>query len=201
MRAPSHNQITLAFGAITDPYSPASPHRGVDFGYAPDSTIYMPCDATVTLKPNNGNDGNGVYFTAPDGTFQGLLHTSKYLVNNGASLREGDPVAIMGDTGLAFGVHLHWAAMRNGQYIDPLTLLSGGSGGEDMIVTDEEFYNMFRAYLKREPTLDEAQNMDRDYHVLQATLWNNGGKQNYDERNAGYAPYNGSPLFTKVNGK
>lgn len=124
MRKPSNNPVTLPFGATSSPYSASSPHTGVDFGWVDASgkenkTIVMPESGTVTLVPSNGNDGNGVYFTVGN-RFHGLLHTSQYLVSNGAFVQEGTPVAIMGETGAAQGVHLHWALKVNGQFVNAL---------------------------------------------------------------------------------
>ncbi len=123
MTLPSKSPITLAFGATTAPYSPSSPHEGTDFAYIPDNQIYAPFSGRVTLVPNNGRDGNGLYMTEPNGNFHGMLHSSKYLIANQSQVTEGQPIAIMGETGYAFGVHLHWCVKVNGQFIDPMTLI------------------------------------------------------------------------------
>ncbi len=123
MRRPSSNAITLPFGSADPPYSLANRHKGTDFGHAPDITIYAPEAGQVRLVPNNGNDGNGVYMSVGD-RFHGLLHTSKYLVANGQQVAEGQPVAIMGETGFAQGVHLHWALKVNNQFVDPMSYVT-----------------------------------------------------------------------------
>lgn len=130
MTLPTDNPVTMDFGSTAAPYSATNPHKGVDFGWRnaagqADRTIYMPEAGTVTLVPNNGNDGNGVYFTGATGR-HGLLHTSQYLVANGTYLDEGQPVAIMGDTGAAQGVHLHWALRVNGVYVDGRNYVTEG---------------------------------------------------------------------------
>jgi hypothetical protein len=125
MRVPSNSPVTLPFGSTAAPYNAASPHMGTDFAYEPDEGIYAPFTGRVNLVPNNGRDGNGLYMTDPAGRFHGMLHTSKYLVSDGAQVMEGQEVAIMGDTGYAFGVHLHWCVKENGDFIDPLTLVKG----------------------------------------------------------------------------
>jgi hypothetical protein len=150
MIRPSKNEITLPFGATSDPYTPSNPHKGVDFSYLPDNTIYMPDDGTVTLVPNNGNDGNGVYFTA-GGLQHGLLHTSKYLVNNGAFVKQGTPVAIMGATGYTFGVHLHWAVKKNGVFVNGLDYVTKDAITED-IMNKGDVFNCFLNLEHRTPT-------------------------------------------------
>jgi hypothetical protein len=136
MRAPSTNRITLPFGAYGEAgYTQANPHKGTDFGYLPDNKIYAPFSGKVRLIANNGSDGNGIYMTDSQGRFHGMLHSAQYLIPNGLEVVEGQPLAIMGDTGLAQGVHCHWAVKENGQFIDPMSLINGGN--EDMITEDQ----------------------------------------------------------------
>lgn len=98
MQRPSSNAISLPFGSTAPPYSADSPHKGVDFVPGDDPTVYAPCDARVILLPNNGRDGNGLYFHKGS-QFHGLLHNDQYLVEDGAMVKQGQPVAIMGWTG------------------------------------------------------------------------------------------------------
>lgn len=135
MRAPSTNPITLPFGSTDAPYSATDRHRGTDFSYQPDKTIYAPFAGSVTLIPNNGNDGNGVYMSTGN-QFHGLLHTSQYLVKNGDHVEEGQPIAIMGDSGYAIGVHLHWAVKVNGVFVDPMSVIPQG---EETMVQDTDW--------------------------------------------------------------
>jgi len=162
MQKPSNNPVTLPFGATSDPYTAASPHKGVDFGWInsagqSDKTIYMPEDGTVTLVPNNGNDGNGVYFN--NGShFHGLLHTSQYLVSNGQFASQGTAVAVMGATGAADGVHLHWALKVNGQFVNGLDYVTKE---EDMSkspdLNEDDIKNMLR-WAGVDPDTQNSQN-------------------------------------------
>lgn len=133
MRAPSSNSITLQFGSADPPYSEANRHKGTDFAHLPDNIIYAPCSGKVTQVPNNGADGNGTYMYDPQGRFHGMLHASRYLVPNGAQVSEGQQIAVMGDTGNAQGVHLHWCVKENNVFINPLSLLGGGKGADPVM--------------------------------------------------------------------
>ncbi len=150
MRAPSNNSITLAFGAYGEAgYTQDHPHLGTDFYYAPDDKIYAPFSGKVTQVPNNGNDGNGSYMTDSQGRFHGMLHASSYLVSNGASVNEGQAIAVMGETGFAFGVHCHWAVKENGKFINPMNLVKQE---EEQDMMDAELLNMLiHDYFGREP--------------------------------------------------
>lgn len=183
MIKPSNNPITLDFGATSAPYSKTSPHTGVDFGWVDaagneNETIVMPESGIVTLVPNNGNDGNGVYFTV-DNRFHGLLHTSKYLVGNGAFVEKGTPVAIMGETGAAQGVHLHWALKVNGQFVNPLDYVTEG---DDMAfrMTREQILAMTRGFTWAAP----GDGFDWDHYLNQ-----DASQALYDELITALAPY------------
>jgi hypothetical protein len=136
MRLPTANPITLPFGSADSPYSTTNRHKGTDFGHNPDINVYAPADGTVTYVPNNGNDGNGLYYTA-EGVQIGLLHLSKSFVGSGDTVKAGQKIAVMGETGAAQGVHLHWAVKRNGQFIDPMSLIKGDDMSTDAVTPEE----------------------------------------------------------------
>lgn len=201
MRVPSTNPITLPFGSADSPYSIASPHMGTDFGYAPDNRIYAPFAGKVTQVPNNGNDGNGTYMTEQNGNFHGMLHASKYLVPNGSQVSEGQPIAVMGDTGYAFGVHLHWCVKVNGQFIDPMSLITE----EGEIMPDEgTVQNVVKeltggdaskaqidAYTKI--SVNDPTGIIYGYMFVEIDRIKNAANKPAN----GYTPYNGKQLFTE----
>ena len=49
-------------------------------------------------------------------------HTALSLVAIGEHVVRGQPVALMGMTGVTTGPHVHWEAKRNGPIVDPLKL-------------------------------------------------------------------------------
>ena len=122
MIRPATTDTTLLFGSTDEPYNPNNPHKGVDFSHSPDNKIYMPEDGVVNFKLNNGTCGNSIYIAA-DNRRHTLCHISKYLVPPGSPQKQGTAIAVMGNTGLAKGVHLHWVVRVNNQLVDPLTLV------------------------------------------------------------------------------
>lgn len=61
--------------------------------------------------------------------------------------------------------------------------------GEDMQLTEDQFYMQFRLEAMREPTQEEASNPQyRDSVFLSETLWNNGGQARYENRANTYVP-------------
>lgn len=183
--APSLNPITLPFGAVTAPYTATSPHKGTDFSYLPDNKIYAPVSGIAIVKPLNGNDGNAIYIQ--DGDFlHGLLHMSRFEVQNGQQVEQGQSVGIMGDTGLAQGVHLHWALKLNNTFVDPMQYVLKENS---MIDTNDKAAEVIRGLYGREPTDGELKDLKgREYYeALRIYRTNTAGQgaqyklQHYDE--------------------
>lgn len=132
MQAPAKTKITQPFG-----YDPSYPvnngwHRGTDFSSSPDKTVYMPEDGTVLYRTLNGNDGNAIYITVGN-RVHALCHLERNLVGTNTFQKQGTPIGIMGQTGAAIGVHLHWAVKVNGVFVDPMTLI----GEKKVIITPQ----------------------------------------------------------------
>lgn len=177
MRLPSTSPITLSFGATSAPYSPGSPHAGTDFAYIPDNKIYAPFSGDVILMPNNGRDGNGIYMHNAD-QFHGMLHSSRYLVSNGQHVEEGQPIAIMGDTGFAQGVHLHWCVKVGSQFIDPMSLIKQ----EEQPMTKQEAVAVLDAFYGRLAGRKVKQS-ELDEYVPEFT---SGNSDNFFKKAAGF---------------
>jgi murein DD-endopeptidase MepM/ murein hydrolase activator NlpD len=51
-------------------------------------------------------------------------HNSENLVVVGDTVKRGEVIASMGDTGRATGPNLHFEVLRNGRVVDPLTYIN-----------------------------------------------------------------------------
>lgn len=68
--------------------------------------------------------GNYVCVQAADGNFYYYCHLESRAVQSGATVKEGDIVGIMGNTGHSFGAHLHLEIRNAGKTaIDPCPIL------------------------------------------------------------------------------
>ena len=105
-------------------------HTGVD-RVCSNTALVSPADGTVQRNEYNASYGNMVIITTTDGKSILMAHMKeKSKLKVGASIKKGDAVGTMGNTGNSFGAHLHievqnsktWAYNKNllnpNSYID-----------------------------------------------------------------------------------
>lgn len=82
-------------------------HTGVD-RVSSDTALVSPADGTVQRNEYNASYGNMVIITTTDGKSILMAHMKdKSKLKVGASVKMGDAVGTMGNTGNSFGAHLH----------------------------------------------------------------------------------------------
>ena len=97
-------------------------HKGMDFKAPVGTPTYAPKSAKVT-RVNFGNfryNGNCVELEYSDGTIAKYLHMEKILVKEGSTVKAGDTVGLVGNTGRSFAPHLHYQLEKGTQVLDPL---------------------------------------------------------------------------------
>jgi murein DD-endopeptidase MepM/ murein hydrolase activator NlpD len=95
-------------------------HTGVDVAAPLGSLITASDDGTVTAITWVAIGGNRVCVQHSGGLESCYYHTSAPLVSVGERVARGQPVALIGMTGLTTGPHTHWEAKLNGRLVDPL---------------------------------------------------------------------------------
>lgn len=95
-------------------------HEGMDIG-ARQGSLILAVDDGMVLYSDNGMHGygNAVIVLHPNGDVSLYAHCLETYVVPGQLVRRADPLAAVGQTGLAHGAHLHLEYRRNGQRIDP----------------------------------------------------------------------------------
>ena len=93
--------------------------------------IYAVCDGIIIKadrkytenEPNHQNNdgGNSVQIKGEDGTIYYYGHMSKIEdgIANSITVKKGDVIGYVGQTGNAYGNHLHFAVTVNGKKVDP----------------------------------------------------------------------------------
>ena len=113
--------------SVTDPYGysrqtgPYSiPHKGVDYR-APQGTEVMAVNqGIVRITSAYRNYGNTVVIDHGLGLMTFYLHLSKIKVKVGDMVEQGEVIGLSGQTGYAYGPHLHLSVVINGVSIDPV---------------------------------------------------------------------------------
>lgn len=96
-------------------------HTGIDVA-APVGSIVVAADGgTVSKVGWESFGGNGVCVAHGAGLESCYYHASSALVNVGQRVVRGQPIALIGMTGVTTGPHVHWEARVFGRIVDPLT--------------------------------------------------------------------------------
>jgi murein DD-endopeptidase MepM/ murein hydrolase activator NlpD len=143
----------VAGGVLTSPYGmrihpkfgTRKFHTGLDIGKGMGAPLRAAKGGIVTKLTNNGRPytgfGNAIIIQQDDGYQSVYTHTSKYGVNEGDRVSQGQYIGDMGSTGISTGPHLHYIIQKAGlavpnssNTIDPATKISkardGGIFGE-----------------------------------------------------------------------
>lgn len=124
----------VADGKISSPYGVRRTlfgetriHLGLDIvSPTPDAPIYAAFSGTVIKAGWNDNFGNRIWLKRDDGLFDVYAHLKIISsgVHEGAYIKQGQQIGIMGNTGRSTGVHLHYetrtAPNLTGKSINPI---------------------------------------------------------------------------------
>ena len=95
-------------------------HKGVDWAVPTGTKIFASSAGTVVRADRNGSYGLCVLISHPDGRMTRYAHCSKLLVSKGQSVKQGETIALSGNTGRSTGPHLHFEMIINGSPVNPL---------------------------------------------------------------------------------
>ncbi len=125
--AGADGRVTSGFGVRRDPITGARAlHLGIDVAAPRGSAIHAVAGGEVTFSGRRGKAGNVVEVRAGD-VVNTYAHVQRSLVRRGQKIAVGDVLATVGSTGRSTGPHVHFAVTRDGQAVDPSTVLGSGS--------------------------------------------------------------------------
>jgi murein DD-endopeptidase MepM/ murein hydrolase activator NlpD len=117
--------ISSSFGERSDPFTGrAAFHKGVDFAGREGNDIVAVATGVVTWAGDRDGYGEMVEVNHGNGYVTRYAHNAENLVSVGATVKRGDVIARMGDTGRATGPNLHFEVLRDGQAVDPRTFIN-----------------------------------------------------------------------------
>ncbi|MCI6409916.1 MAG: M23 family metallopeptidase [Lachnospiraceae bacterium] len=122
---PVSGRVSSSFGRRKAPKKGASTyHKGMDFAVPTGTAIRATSGGVVTKAGWGSGYGYVVYIRHPDGKESRYGHCSKVLVKAGQSVKQGEKIALSGNTGISTGPHLHFEILVGGTQVNPLKYLN-----------------------------------------------------------------------------
>ncbi|MBE3550054.1 MAG: peptidoglycan DD-metalloendopeptidase family protein [Brockia lithotrophica] len=110
-------------GYVASPFGPrwGGFHTGIDISGVQDRTIVAADRGTVVYAAWMSGYGNLVIVDHGNGYSTYYAHLAQILVSAGQRVEQGQKIGIMGMTGNATGIHLHFEIRKNGTPTNPLS--------------------------------------------------------------------------------
>lgn len=122
---PVNGEVSSQFGDRIDPITKTDgTHTGVDYAVVVGTQVKSAITGTVIeVQKNNASFGNFVRIKNSD-IVTTYAHCSTIKVKEGDKVKQGDIIALSGNTGKTSGPHLHFEVKKDGRLIDPEKLTS-----------------------------------------------------------------------------
>ncbi len=124
-------------GRISSPYGwriiwgSSEFHKGIDLiaheGGCYGDPIYAAEDGVVSFADRRGGFGRLVEISHSQSTKTLYAHCSELLVEEGDTVKKGDVIALVGNSGKVTGAHLHFEVQVNGESVDPQPMIDWAS--------------------------------------------------------------------------
>lgn len=121
---PVNGEVTSGYGQRVNPLDGKPQfHQGIDFRASAGTPVLAPAAGrVVTVRTDTWNglymeiDHGGGYVTR-------YTHLKRLTIKDNATVSAGQQIAEVGESGKATGPHLHFAVYKDGQPVDPATVL------------------------------------------------------------------------------
>lgn len=112
---PVSGRVTSHFGSRSDPFTQkARFHKGIDIGCPIGSKVVASASGTVSFVGWKSGYGKTVVIDHGNGYKTLYGHLSGYKVQKGKKVKQGDAIALSGNTGRSTGPHLHFEVRKEG---------------------------------------------------------------------------------------
>ncbi len=117
---PVEGIITSSFGERENPILKVKEfHNGIDISCNEGTDARAVFDGTVVQTRKSKTLGNVLVYETKNGYTVTYAHLKESLKSVGDEVKQGETVALTGNTGLSTGPHLHYGIQLKGEYIDP----------------------------------------------------------------------------------
>ncbi len=119
---PTQGWLTSAFSAMRSHpvLHVARPHEGIDVSAPMGTPIEAPAGGTIRSAGWEAGYGHTIEINHGYGVMTRFAHASRLLVRQGQRVARGEKIALVGNSGLATGPHLHYEVHVNGRAVNPL---------------------------------------------------------------------------------
>jgi murein DD-endopeptidase MepM/ murein hydrolase activator NlpD len=112
--------VSSKFGSRKDPFTGKKTyHKGVDIAGKSGSDILAVAAGVVTFSAVHGGHGRMVEIAHGRGLVTRYAHNLLNLVDVGDTVKKGEVIALMGQSGRATGSHTHFEVMRDNKHVNP----------------------------------------------------------------------------------
>ncbi len=94
-------------------------HKAIDFAGNIGSPLFASKGGTVSFAGWDGNYGYAVVIDHGNGYQTRYAHANALCVRKGETVKQGQQVATLGNTGRSTGPHLHFEILKNGKQVNP----------------------------------------------------------------------------------
>lgn len=122
---PVEGIITGYFGERENPILKKQEfHNGLDIGADENTKVIAVKSGIVTEVGVSDTYGNYLKYKTDDGYEIMYAHLNEVLVKKDEKVKAKDEIGLVGSTGLSTGPHLHYTVIKDGEYIDPIDIVS-----------------------------------------------------------------------------
>lgn len=117
-------KLTSKFGYRLNPKGIPFPkkHKGIDYAAPKGTAIYASGVGVIQKKYVSTSYGNRILIRHANGFVSTYSHMNKFAAKTdvGLTVKRGQIIGEMGNTGKSTASHLHYELLYNGKYVDPL---------------------------------------------------------------------------------
>jgi murein DD-endopeptidase MepM/ murein hydrolase activator NlpD len=112
--------LSSRYGSRTDPFTGKRAwHQGIDFAGSEGDEIIAVASGVVSWSGERTGYGTLVEISHGDGLVTRYGHNRENRVEVGDLVRQGDVIALMGNSGRSTGPHVHFEIFKHGRAVDP----------------------------------------------------------------------------------
>ncbi len=114
-------KMTLGFGTAKHPFSKKEfKHLGVDLAATMNTPVLASADGEVIKVDFNDRQGHFLILAHENGYTTYYAHLAKIAVAEGSVVEQGSEIAMLGNSGLSTGPHVHFEIRKDNEPLDPL---------------------------------------------------------------------------------